>query len=125
MSDIVEGYTPGPWKAEPTPDNLTIWICTENTNVGMVPGYADHPLNLANARLMAAAPAMAAETIRLRKEVERLRAALKPFADLAHHYDPVLDEDDGDSVWWEQAQPTIGDLRRARAAITQERGDDR
>lgn len=55
-----------------------------------------------------------AEITRLRAEVERLREALKPIAELARHYDPV--EDDDHLTPW-GACPTIGDLRRARKAL--------
>lgn len=47
-------------------------------------------------------------------EIERLRAALRPFAAMAAAYDPV-DGDDGQ--WAFAARPTIGQLRAARAAL--------
>jgi len=47
--------------------------------------------------------------------IERLRAALEPFAKVADRYDP--DEGDDLQVAWDWS-PTIGMLRRARAART-------
>lgn len=49
-------------------------------------------------------------------EIERLQAALKPFAKEADRYDP--DEGDDDRPAWD-TQFTIGVFRRARAALTQ------
>lgn len=49
-------HTPGPWYAQAAGSGETIWIGTNDVNVGCVPGYADHPLNAANARLMASSP---------------------------------------------------------------------
>lgn len=50
----------GPWTATPSESGETIWIGNDSENAGCVPGYADHPQNIANARLMAAAPEMLA-----------------------------------------------------------------
>lgn len=58
MSD--HAYTPGPWSATPSESGEAIWIGNDDENAGLVPGYADHPRNIANARLMAAAPEFAA-----------------------------------------------------------------
>lgn len=47
--------------------------------------------------------------------VERAEKALKVFADQAGKYDP----DEGDNDFWAfDSEFTIGDLRRARSAIT-------
>jgi len=51
-----------------------------------------------------------------RIEVERLKGALKPFADLASAYDPP-ECDDNDTIWHSTLMPTIGQLRKARAAL--------
>lgn len=53
----------------------------------------------------------------LRADNERLREALKPFADRASRYDP--DENDNNEPDWCTAAPSIriGDLRRARTAL--------
>lgn len=47
-------------------------------------------------------------------EIERLRAALHPFAEAAGKFDP--DEGDGSQHVWGWS-PTIGMLRKARAAL--------
>ena len=53
-------------------------------------------------------------------EIERLRAALHPFAEAAGKFDP--DEGDGSQHVWGWS-PTIGMLRKARAALeTREAG---
>ena len=54
-------------------------------------------------------------------EAERLREALKPFADIAEAYDPPEGDDD-DTAWDRRHTPTIGMLRRARVAL--EGGDN-
>lgn len=45
----------------------------------------------------------------------KAREALKPFADIAVHYDP--DEGDNNQPLWGENHLKIGDLRRARAAL--------
>lgn len=89
----------------------------------------DHDDNDANARLIALATELAEETIALRAQVakdkariERLEAALRPFADYMHQDGGRLDADslgrpipDGDGVGW--IYLTHGDFRRARAAL--------
>lgn len=62
----------------------------------------------------------AAEILRLRAENEKLRAALKPFAELADWYDT---EPDTQPAWDSDYQPTVGQIRAARAAMGE--GDDR
>lgn len=58
---------------------------------------------------------LAAATLEhLEAENARLREALKPFANLADVYDPP-DGDDKAAVWYKV--PTIGQLRKARAAL--------
>lgn len=52
----------------------------------------------------------------LLKEIERLREALRPFAERAAAYGPP-NNDDHEPAWWHVDAPTIGDLRRARAAL--------
>lgn len=53
-------------------------------------------------------------------EIERLRAALHPFAEAAGKFDP--DEGDGSQHVWGWS-PTIGMLRKARAAL-QDKSDE-
>jgi len=59
-----------------------------------------------------------ARNAELSAENARLRGALEPFASRAGRYDPV-DNDDGEPDW-STAAPSIriGDLRRARAALS-------
>ena len=56
----------------------------------------------------------------LRAENERLRAALQPFADADKYYDQSFDDDY--SPRWAKFF-TIGDFRRARAALAQKGGE--
>lgn len=53
-------FTPGPWFTKPDlsdDDGASgIWIDTGEQNVAIVPGYIDHPRNIADAALIAAAP---------------------------------------------------------------------
>ena len=49
-------------------------------------------------------------------EIERLREALAPVADLAEAYDPE-DGDDDQYCWVTEFTPKLRDLRRARAAL--------
>lgn len=51
---VVVLHTRGPWKA--TVGNHEWWIGNDERNVGAVFGDSDHPLNAADAHLMAAAP---------------------------------------------------------------------
>ncbi len=64
-----------------------------------------------------AAEANIEENVRLRAEVERKNAALRPFSLLADRYDPP-EGDDLHAVWCQTALPLIGHLRAARAALT-------
>lgn len=48
--------------------------------------------------------------------IRQMREALAPFAALAPRYEPP-DGDDAQCVWHTEAMPTIGDLRRAAAAL--------
>jgi hypothetical protein len=59
MSDTK--HTPGPWGFTPTGvDGDGWWIGTDEQNVARSFGYRDHPRNLADVRLLAAAPDMLA-----------------------------------------------------------------
>lgn len=51
-------HTEGPWHAMACDDGF--WIGNDNENAAFVPGFTDHPLNQANASLVAAAPEMLA-----------------------------------------------------------------
>jgi len=48
------------------------------------------------------------------KEASQLRAALKPFAELAEYYDV---EPDAQPAWDRDFQPTVGELRAAADAL--------
>ena len=126
----LDAATPGPWDHahRRQPDNMYItqvfcvgsavpiadmkWVPRPAIN-GVIGTYRE-----ANAALIAHAPsdlrALLDEVDRLTAERDRLAEALRPFAALAGVYDPP-DGDDG-SVCWADL-PTIGDLRRARAAL--------
>jgi hypothetical protein len=57
------------------------------------------------------------EADRMRAEIERLRAALKPFADRADAYNPTERQqfrDDDIVLGLGRSVVTVGDLRRAR-----------
>lgn len=109
MTDIPTGYTPGPWKVFICDDGRewTGWPLSitadsvVNANGdgrlivrtgGQYPYQWDHGTSrdeaVANARLIAAAPDMAAEITSLRAEVERLRAALGQIAELQGELNP-------------------------------------
>lgn len=49
------------------------------------------------------------------KRINDMHEALKPFAALAHFYDPP--ENDDDQKAWDGHIPTIGQYRRAREAL--------
>lgn len=51
-------HTEGPWHAMACDDGF--WIGNDNENAAFVPGFTDHPLNQANANVVAAAPDMLA-----------------------------------------------------------------
>ncbi|NNM75018.1 hypothetical protein [Enterovirga aerilata] len=67
------------------------------------------------------APGLADELARLRAQKEKLVKALKPFADALDALTDDLrlcpDEYCVEEALWQDEQPTIGDLRRARAAL--------
>ncbi len=65
-------------------------------------------------------PAAAARIAELEAERDRLKAALKPFADEADKYEPDED-DDGMEAW--ASGFTVGDLRAARAALAPAEGE--
>ena len=53
----------------------------------------------------------------LRARVAEMEAALEPVAELADRYDPEEGDDDR-RCWVDEFTPTLGNLRRARAALT-------
>lgn len=65
---------------------------------------------------------IASEIESLERQRDALLGALRPFANEAHRYDP--DENDGHETPWSRlTKITIGDLRKARAAIAAAEGD--
>ena len=89
---LIDGTTPGPWGAYGQSVKANGWCDTFDGGVlvniarandadqadyeGRVWGFAGLPDD--NARLIAAAPTLAADTLRLLDEIERLRGALEP-----------------------------------------------
>jgi hypothetical protein len=61
------------------------------------------------------------ETGQANAEIARLREALKPFAEAAEEYDE-LDEDS--QCIWGASFNTLGDLRRAAAALKPDTGEN-
>jgi hypothetical protein len=55
-------------------------------------------------------------------ENEKLRVALKPFADVAKYYDPP-EEDENQKLWGIATMPTIGNVRDARTALASTGGE--
>lgn len=82
MTDIPSGYTPGPWKIHPVDD--TTVIDATGAEVAAIDGdYNDPdtwPLMEANARLIALAPEMADEIVRLRALNAELLEGLNTIA---------------------------------------------
>ena len=123
--DALSGFAPGPWKVNPTDD--TTVITHDRNMVAEIDGDYNEPdlwpIMEANARLIAAAPDMHATILALCDEVERLREALKPFAEeaaywLSHNYS----REDRPVEGFPGYTPvmTCGDLFNARAALGQE-----
>ena len=75
-----------------------------------------HPASL-NDRTIKLLRALAAENAALRADNDRLRGALRPFADQAYTFDSPSGEFVPDRFQPAIIDHTIGDLRRARAAI--------
>lgn len=121
-----KGHTPGPWiyraneyddwgmvRAAPDAKGRMFVICQARNPSVRYDDLDKYRVSRtdpyeANARLIAAAP--------------ELLEALKPFAAMAAAYDPEADGDDDQDAWFYGARPTIGQLRRARAAITKAEG---
>ena len=119
-------HTPGPWSFEGPEHSIIVWGSEPGQRICFM--TSDGPA-IENARLIATAPAMAARIAELeaalsaataaREAAEakaaRLEEALEPFAKHAGDYEPP--EGDDDQRIWGDWLPTIGDLRRARAAL--------
>lgn len=72
----LEGTTPGPWWAEPPSPNARLWTLYSEgePNISVA-----HVWNKADARLIAQAPALAAENQKLREALERIAAECTMF----------------------------------------------
>lgn len=78
MSDIVEGFTPGPWRVEASPDaghsnhqrHQTYSIMADGERLAVCAYKKNEE---ANARLIASAPDMAGEILRLRTALSTAR----------------------------------------------------
>ena len=121
----LDGYTPGPWvrdcwdilgKGQGTGQVCEVTIPNGDDDVFWKPGECE-----GNVALIAAAPDLHRLVLDLAAERERLLAALEPFAELADRYDPHQN-DDHHPCWGTGRgdRPTLGDLRRARAALASE-----
>lgn len=110
---LIDGTTPGPW-VEGQEGNARVY---GPDGMGAHSGLVASFCRRADARLIAAAPTLAVNTLPLLDEIERLRTALAPFARLADAYDPP--EHDDHERCWGRCVPTLGDLRKARAALAE------
>ena len=50
--DVLKNSTRRPWSADPSESGETIYMGSSDQNAACVPGYADHPHNMANAELI-------------------------------------------------------------------------
>ena len=104
---LIDGTTPGPWDGV----GLTVYdTCLD--------GVASCHTG-ADARLIAATPTLAADTLRLLDEVERLRAALHEMVQLGHA--EAWEADYGGP----HEDRLTAAMRAARAALSEGGPDDR
>ena len=97
-----------------TPEQLAAlpkWLADSTAKDGPLGPYL-----VAIKRIESLAPSLAATVIEQQAEIDRLREALAPVADLAEVYDPE-DGDDDQHCWVTEFTPKLRDLRRARAAL--------
>lgn len=128
MRDVLEGlegFTPGPWEHEPDTRAGRVWVRRRKC-LGMV-GHieplfrvqatgrrdADYAQREKDARLVARAPDLVGEVIRLRAENVGLREALEEARKALQ-----------DLVWWmdEYADPPPRLIKAARAALASKGG---
>ena len=148
MTDIPSGYTPGPWlhkNGEVFIDTRQQVCCGHGTVSGECCGNPDvtgdyykiADTSPQNGPLIALAPEMADEIVRLRAEVEGLQEALTPsgatkaaYIGEFHFTDSYIGEDGNDvdrkvAVPWTTVKEIMVAIR-ARAALTaQEKTDDK
>lgn len=110
---LIDGTTPGPWRTNATilhgKKYGVLWVEAPEliriTGSGGSQSYTHvvtdtqiHDDNDANARLIAAAPTLAADTLRLMDEIERLNEALRFYANSEiykpHPHGPAFDRRD-------------------------------
>jgi hypothetical protein len=101
------------------PDNVVVWTGSEFTEWDPykvkergIPDWAREATQEEAALYRQYASALRSANA----EIARLREALEPFAALADRYDPP-EGDDTHAAWDQTALPTLGDFRRARAAL--------
>lgn len=74
LKELLANATPGPWITSSTDD--TVVIAMDRSEVASIDGDYNHPetwpIMEANARLVALAPQLAAEVIKLQAEVRRM-----------------------------------------------------
>jgi hypothetical protein len=137
LRDLLDKATDGPWEAYEGliwnvayPDLEDSWrlgnvIAEVRAGTGW-PRNKVHPQD-ANARLIAASPDLAAEVLTLRAEAERLKAALRPFAEVlsrytfATHQLVLLSEDNPKGRRLAHLRPE--QFKAARAALRTEGGE--
>jgi hypothetical protein len=91
-----EGHTGGGWNAQFTDDGVAGWIAGPDANVNVICDLVPRTVNLldaedvANAELIAAAPALLSENARLRAELEGYQEAETDHNRLVRELDVIL-----------------------------------
>lgn len=131
LKELLAQY-PEPWKIEKKPHNYNDGT-KEFTHVRYVKDHlADEPINISIGEYLTPdlaellillrdlTPTLASECERLRAENERLREALKPFADFAEKAEQFVDAraKDGGSPLMPTRDFRLSDFKRARAALS-------
>ena len=121
---LLDGTTPGPWAISRYAETHISAVSRPVCSAG---GYSDNSRrpedvrdeNVANTRLIAAAPTLAADTLRLLDEIERLRGALDEMVQMgrAESWDANYGGPHEDRL--------NAAMRRARAALAEGGPDDR
>jgi hypothetical protein len=83
LKKLVEAATPGPW-VQSMPN--TTWVMAGSLHVATIPRASDGDWSPQNARLIAAAPALAREVIALREAAGELADAAEQSYQAAHDY---------------------------------------
>lgn len=124
MTDIPSGYTPGPWNAD-GPDWAGDYNITPPHEAAVVAAVISNvrPASEveANARLIALAPEMADEIVRLRAEVERLQSEAYEYANTCRAIPDefaLVPPDGGDVKPWEVVSDMANTITRYREALS-------